>query len=290
MINLRQLQVFKTIAETSGFTAASAQLNMTTSAVSINLKDIEQQLGTRLVMRERGRKQRSHKVELTVAGMWLYERAQKMLSLSDSTERYFEQLQSNRRETLNIGASQTVGNYWLPAYINVLKQQRSALKINVYIGNTDEILSRVESFQDEIGLVEGPNSRGELLTKPFKEDGMTLVAPPDDDGKALEVQPWLIREKGSATRRLTEKLWAKLGIKPANVIELNTNESIIHSVASGIGVAYVPSITTPLMLEAGLVRALPTEGTHHRTLYYVTHRDLSFSMTWIERVIAEKAL
>lgn len=78
-----------------------------------------------------------------------------MLSLSDSTERYFEQLHSNRRETLNIGASQTVGNYWLPAYINVLKQQRSELKINVYIGNTDEILSRVESFQDEIGLVEG---------------------------------------------------------------------------------------------------------------------------------------
>ena len=285
MISLRQLQVFKTIADTSGLTAASKRLNMTTSAVSINLKDIEQQLGTRLVVRERGRKRSSQKVELTAAGFWLYERADRILSISDGTKRYFEQLQNNSREMLNIGASQTVGNYWLPAYINALKQQRSSLKINVHISNTDEILNRIESFQDDIGLVEGPNSRGDILAKPFKEDSMTLIAPPDEEGRMLELQPWLIRETGSATRRLTEKLWAELGIKPENVTELNTNESIIHSVASGIGVAYVPSITTPLMLEAGLVKSLPAEGAHHRTLYYVTHSDLSSRMAWIEPII-----
>lgn len=285
MISLRQLQVFKTIADTSGLTAASKRLNMTTSAVSINLKDIEQQLGTRLVVRERGRKRSSQKVELTAAGLWLYERADRILSISDGTKRYFEQMHNNSRETLNIGASQTVGNYWLPAYINALKQQRSTLKINVHISNTDEILNRVESFQDDIGLVEGPNSRSDILAKPFKEDSMTLITPPDDEGRTLELQPWLIRETGSATRRLTENLWAKLAIKPANVTELNTNESIIHSVASGIGVAYVPSITTPLMLEAGLVKSLSTKGAHHRTLYYVTHSDLSSRMAWIEPII-----
>ena len=59
-----------------------------------------------------------------------------------------------------------------------------------------------------------------------------------------------------------------MGIFPSTIIELNTNEAIIHAVAAGAGIAYVPTISTPFMLEAGLL------ASHTRQLYWVIHKDM----------------
>lgn len=285
MINLKQLHIFTVVAKTGELTAAGEVLNMTTSAVSINLKMLEQRLDTHLVQRARGRKSRSQRVTLTESGEWLLDRAETMLSLSTGTERYFAQLKHSRPRSLCIGASQTVGNYWLPGYLSELKKHYPKLTLNIHISNTEDILGRVQTFQDDIGLVEGPNTLNELDSRCFKKDSMTLITAPGEHTANLSTLPWLIRESGSATRQLTEKLWQELEIKPDNTVQMNTNESIIHAVAMGAGVAYVPRIATSLMLEANLLHELPVECTSVRSLYWVTHRDTTDAMQWVNEAL-----
>lgn len=285
MINLRQLYIFSVVAESNSLAAASELLNMTAAAVSLSLKGLEQQLNTRLLQRAPGRKSTDKTILLTAEGIWLKQRAQDILALEKSTQMYFKQRQESEPTALNIGASQTVGNYWLPGYIRDIKQRYPCCQVNVFIGNTDEALDRVQTFRDDIALVEGPNHHSALKSRCFKKDSLMLIAPPDNDFESLQTAPWLIRERGSATRKYTEQLWAELAIEPKDVTQLNTNESIIHSVASGVGVAYVPRITTPLLLDAALIKEIPINNNCYRSLFIVKHKERDSELAWIDGLV-----
>ncbi|ATZ74143.1 LysR family transcriptional regulator [Idiomarina sp. X4] len=274
MINLKQLTVFKAINEAGSLKLAGERLGMTPAAVSVNLKMLEEHLGCALIERGRGRRAVAQRVTLTEQGRWLLEKSDTVFSHTQSIENYFKTQQQSDK-TLKIGASQTVGNYWLPPYLSELKNGYPGSSVSVYIGNTDDVLSRLERFEDHFAVIEGQSDRKVLESYAFKEDSMTLVAPPEFElGKDLSKYTWLIREPGSATRKMTQYFWQEMGISPSTIIELNTNEAIIHAVAAGAGIAYVPTISTPFMLEAGLLQSYPTFASHTRQLYWVVHKDM----------------
>ncbi|WP_278355331.1 MULTISPECIES: LysR family transcriptional regulator [Idiomarina] len=178
MINLRHLSVFTAISDAGSLKLAGERLGMTPAAVSVNLKALEEQLGCALIERSRGRRAIAQRVTLTEQGQWLLKKSDTVFSHTQSIENYFKTQQQSDK-TLKIGASQTVGNYWLPPYLSELKNGYPGSSVSVYIGNTDDVLSRLERFEDHFAVIEGQSDRKALESYAFKEDSMTLVAPPD---------------------------------------------------------------------------------------------------------------
>ena len=111
-MTLARLQIFLTVAQHLHFTRAADELYITQSAVSGAIQSLERQYEVKLFHRI------GRRVELTDAGKMLQEQGQKILAQVDTIERSLQEFNHLQQGQLQLGASQTIGNYWLPRFIS----------------------------------------------------------------------------------------------------------------------------------------------------------------------------
>jgi DNA-binding transcriptional LysR family regulator len=268
-LSLRELEVFVAVCEELTVTRAAERLAMTQSAASQSLASLETALdtvlfdrvGRRLVANEHGR--------------LLLPRARAILDLGQEAQTLF----SGSAAHLRLGASTTIANYLLPQQIARFRAAHPAGRLELTVGNTQEIVAAVAAFRVDVGFIEGPCHHPELQVQPWRDDELVVVVgaqhpfahhmPPLD---ALARAEWIVRETGSGTRQEVERLLLpKLGAF-AVAMELGDSEAIKHAVAAGLGVSCLPLRVVAGELARGelAVLALPTLT---RSLYRVMHRD-----------------
>ena len=124
------------------------------------------------------------------------------------------------------------------------------MKLQIRSGNTEQVVESLIEGRIAIGLIEGPALRKDVRVEPFMEDELVLLYPanhPWKDRKELTVEdlkgaPFLLRERGSGTRRVLEMALEKSGLKMREMevaMELDSTEAIISSVESGLGIGFV---------------------------------------------------
>jgi DNA-binding transcriptional LysR family regulator len=261
-MNLNHLAIFHAVALTGGISAGAKRLHISQSAVSKQLSDFEQHLGTVLFERlPRG-------VRLTEAGKLLLGYANRIFALEKEAAQALGDLHALRRGRVAIGASRTIGGYLLPGVLAQFNRLHPEIELSLEVANTSAIQAMLLEGAINVGFTEGL-ARDEALTfSVFTEDELVLIAAPGDPlGQhtplaidTLRDLPLLVREPGSGTRAVTEQGLAVFDIVPHAVMTLASTEAIKRTVAAGMGYAFVSALAVGNELQAGLLQVLPVAG------------------------------
>jgi DNA-binding transcriptional LysR family regulator len=276
MIENFRIHVFRSVARHLSFSRAAEELLLTQPAVTQQIKALEDELGAPLFDRGGGR------ITLTPGGRALLPFADKLHTLSaEAVAAVAEASGADHAGALNLGASQTIGQYVLPNLIAAFLKTHPRITITARSGNSDQMLEALIAHQIHLALIEGPEQRKDIHIEPFMDDHMVLVVPAGHDWVDHEIplatlrdQPLLVREFGSGSRRVVEQALAAAGLKPKSLrigMELDSTEGLLSAVEAGLGVAFVSRWAVRSQLALGTLK-----------LARVTGLSLSrrFSMAW----------
>lgn len=249
-MNLHLLRLFHAVAETGSFSKAAAALFISQPAVSKGVRELEEQLGLTLILRSAGggRSASARGVVLTDSGEALFEHARGIFALertaADEAQRRAEGLAGR----LAIGASTTIAAYWLSEILAEFMRKRPEVDFQLRVGNTRTVARWIIECRVDAALVEGPVDDARIAVRRWRDDELRILARPDlpvarkrnPTVADLQAQVWLQREAGSGTRAVSDAITARLGITPARVLEMGSNEAIARGVAHGLGLAVLP--------------------------------------------------
>ena len=168
---LRQLEVFLAIAKTGNMTRAAQQLNMSQSAASSALKDLESQFGILLFDRI------GKRLQLNEQGSNLQARADSLLEQAQELEQALANV--NQPSPLHIGATLTIANFLaVPIVAQYLAAYPDA-PISLEIDNTEHIVEKVLNYELDMGMIEGEANHAQLSVTPWRDDQLDLFCSPD---------------------------------------------------------------------------------------------------------------
>lgn len=264
-MNLHLLRMFMAVVEHQGFSRAAEALHVSQPAVSKAVRELEHQLGLPLV--ERGAA-RSRGVVLTDHGQSLHQHARAIFAMERAAIADVRDRVDLRKGSLRVGASTTVAGYWLPPHVAAFVQRFPGVEFELLVGNTAGIGHAIAEGRIDVAFVEGVVDDPGIVAASWRDEPLQVVVAADAKLGAkrrasvaeLARQPWLLREAGSGTRQVAQRLLRSRGIKPARLIELGSNEAIAHAVAAGAGVALLPAIVVRDLVAMQRVRILRLAG------------------------------
>lgn len=270
MLSLEQLEMFCAVVRSGSMSRAAALLHVSQPAISQQIRALEAEFGTQLLVRtHRG-------VEPTPAGDALVRYARRILVLGRSLRAEIEALREAAAHRLVVGATPVIGGYALPCTIYLFRRRYPDARIDLVIANTTEVLQRLQDGLLHMAVIEGPlpsdvSLQDHWATQVLTEDTLVLVTPakgPLAEKERFHVQdlrevPLILREKGSGTRRAIEERFPTGGVafEDLNVVmELSSLEAIKTSVEAGHGVALLSRWTVRKEVHAGALRIAPLDG------------------------------
>lgn len=235
------LKSFLEVARELSFTRAAEQLALTQSAVSRQIRQLEQTLGVRLFERI------GKAVYLTDAGQTLRPLADSILAQIDRASETVSGCAGSEHGRLRIGASTTPGYYVLPAILGRFCQSHPGVELQYRVENSQSVEHRVLQNELDLGFVGERLKNESLLIEPIADDEIVCYCGRSHPlARTRNIRPamltdttWIMREHGSATRQLFERHLKSAGMTMARVIELNSTEAIKALVQEGVGVSCI---------------------------------------------------
>lgn len=267
-MTLDQLRIFLAVVQHMHFTKAAEALYITQSSVSSAIQSLEAQYEVKLFHRV------GRRIKIAEAGRLLQREAQKIMEQVALTERGLRELNNLQRGELKLGASLTIGNYWLPDKIGQLKQHYAGIQVYCTLGNTEDISSGTAAGLFDLGLVEGeikPSVSSHLKQETVGSDRLIIVvgnSHPWFDRTEVGVEElqntaWVMREVGSGTRSVFEQALMLWGINPHTlniVLEMSSGEMVKAAVEGGIGATAISELMVKKELQLGSLRLIQVIG------------------------------
>jgi len=280
LLTLRKLEIFEKVATTSSVTRAGEELLLTQSAVSMALSQLEQLSATPLFERS------GKKLLLNDSGRRLLNDARKILLAVRQLEQQLRGESGELVGELLVGGSTTIGNYLLPALLGTFARQYPKTRVELRVGNTQQVADWLESGELDIAFVEGPcHSRG-LVETHWRDDELVVVTAPEHPWASVKhatvemmaVAPWIIREKGSGTREIFEDAMEKVGVNYTIALEFGHTEAIKNGVASELGVSCLSRAAVHRELEYGVLVEVESPLMLRRSLALIKRRETRCSV------------
>ncbi|WP_136634764.1 LysR family transcriptional regulator [Pseudooceanicola onchidii] len=256
-MTLDQIRIFLTVAELCHVTRAAERLNMTQSAVSAAISALERRYDVRLFDRVgRG-------IVLTEAGVQFVQAARRVHAEADAAQSLLSTLTDEPRGRLRIWASQTIASYWITPRMIGMQRAWPKVEMSLHAGNSLEVSTAVLDGTADLGLVEDDVPAEGLVRQVVGHDELCLVMSrrhalarkPVLDAGDYRRTPWLLREPGSGTRRVTEQHLASMALTVADLpvlLQLPTNEAILAGVRDEEGLAMLSWRSARLARSSGL--------------------------------------
>ncbi len=242
-ITLRHLEIFVAIVKHKSIIKAAKNLYLSQSAVSMALTEFENRLSVKLFDRI------GKKLILNNYGEKIFVEAQFILKKLEELENTFNDKKFSG--SLIIGGTQTIGNYLLPKIIGEFKKKFNEVDLSLIIDNTENILRKLLNFEIDLAFIEGIVNNNLIEAIDWLEDEIVVFSSPKNQLaqkkrltiKDLENANWILREKGSGTRDIFEKV-AYEKLKKMNIfLEINQIEAIKQIVETGIGIGALSILT-----------------------------------------------
>lgn len=274
-MNFDRLTTFLTAADTLNFTQAARSLSLSQSAVSQQIRELEDDLGLTLFER------RGRGLALTPAGDRLRLLATPVMRDLKRARQSLEGLRDLPQGVLSLGASNTLGIYLLPSALGRFSQRYPGVRVSLKVGETGDLLRDLQSGELDLALVEQDPPPGRLSgweKEALLEDELILIAAPEHPwaGRTIDLEtlpeaPYILRTRNSATRQLIADRLAEAGFDHGRLaprFELGNTEGIKRAVMAGLGIGWVSRYATTLEQAAGLVQEIGVAGlTVTRTLW-----------------------
>lgn len=244
-----RLKVFHTVASRSSFTKASEELNISQPAVTKHIKEIENQLNTKLFDRK------GTTIQLTQSGKVLFEYAERVRNIFRDLEFEINQINQQHKGKLIIGASTTVAQYILPEILAKFNSYYKDIKIELVTHNTEIISDLLKEGKIDLGIIEGESQSNYFEYQTFKADEIVLVAKANHSlaNKILNLKDLynlelIFREQGSGSLEFIQNRLKEKGISLDQlniVMQLGSSESIKNYLLHSNSLAFL-SISTVL--------------------------------------------
>lgn len=250
------LRTYIRVVELKSFTKASEELHISQPAVSLQLKKLEQQYDTELIYRQ------AKKFVLTATGEMLYHRAKQLEGLYKQVEDEISLYHHHLKGRLRIGASFTIGEYYLPKVIAKFHALYPDITIELIIENTTKIADKVELLQVDTGLIEGQISKKDLEISAFLDDEMCIVGPAN--GSITEIEngaTWIAREEGSGTREYLDHVISTSGWNVTERVIAWSNMAVKQMVLEGLGYTVISKCVVETEIKRGELRTFNEANT-----------------------------
>lgn len=275
-LTLHQLRVFRAVARELSFTRAAAGLGLTQSAVSVQVRELGTILGAPLF------EVLGKKVHLTDAGRLLEAHAARAEGLMREISQDFSALQEIGAGAVRIGASTSIGTYYLPPLLAEFSAKHPRVEVSLAIENTAHIEEKLLRNEFDLGFIGARAASADLVSEPFLEDEIFFACAPGHPlarmsaitPERLARERLIVRESGSATRATMEAHLRRRGLAFRDTMILGSVEAIKQVVMSGLGVAYFPTLTVCNEIAAGWLTRIGVRGlAASRTFFIVRHRS-----------------
>lgn len=269
---VRQLEVLDAMCREGSVTGAAAALSLTQPAVSMQLRQLEEQLELSL-FEPVGRG-----LQITEPGRELAAQATELLLRLDDFSRAARELRGVHRGRVRLGVVSTA-KYFAPRLLAQFLKSHPGLEIRLNVYNRERIIEQLQSYAIDLGIMGRPPEGGNLAGTPFAPNPLAILASPTHplslsnqiSPEELENEPFIVREAGSGTRIAMDRFFADIGLNINAVMETDSNETVKQAVMAGIGIGMLSLHTVRLELAAGRLVALRVAGLPLRRQWFVVH-------------------
>ena len=273
-ITFRQLRVFEAVARHLSYTLAARELHLTQPAVSMQVKQLEEQVGLPLF------EQLGKKVFLTQAGEEVYYYSREIAGLLDEAAEVIEGLKGVRGGRLDISVASTA-NYFATRLLSHFAQRYEGVKFTLDVTNRETLLRQLAANEKDMVIMGKPPEGLGLSVEAFMANPLVVIAAPDHPLVSehdiplglLQEQTFVVREQASGTRIASERFFAEHEIKLNTGMEMTSNEAIKQAVEAGLGLGIVSIHTLALEFETGRLKVLDVEHFPIQRHWYLVHRQ-----------------
>ncbi len=273
-LTLRQLQIFVVAARHLSFARTAEELHLTPPAVSMQLKQLEDNIGLPLFERM------GREVRLTAVGSLFVHHAARILGEIKDTEFSLKGLQDAETGQITVGMVSTA-KYFMPRLLAGYSRENQGVDVQFMVGNRELILQKLVDNELDLAIMGRTPSEIDATSLPMAVHPYVIVAPPDHplvdqqmfDLQELRRDTFLLREEGSGSRRVAEEMFKNHLFTPAKTLSLGSNETIKQAVMAGMGVSLISSHTIMLELKTGDLKVLDVIGTPIERNWHLVHMN-----------------
>jgi DNA-binding transcriptional LysR family regulator len=262
-MKVEQIKAFHKVAATGSFTKAARELFLTQSAVSQQIRTLENEIGGRLFDRS------GKNIRLTGEGEVLLTYAERLFDLHEEIETLFGSLSTLQKGKIAVGATAVIGTYFMPAVISAYHRQYPGIDIDLRMGNSDQIQHMIIDREVDLGIAGMAKKQATLDSVFIHREALLFVCSPKNPLAAresvalgeLDRVPFIWREKGTQTLALVKQWFQENadGDFPHQTLSLANMEAAKRIVEEGYGVTIIPATAARREIEAGLLKWLDVE-------------------------------
>ena len=263
-MDTRQLAAFCEVVDRKSFSQAAERLGVTQPAVSLQIRSLENRLGTKLLDRS------GRRVEPTESGQRLYRAAQRMLAVEGQLLDELAGEDGALRGELTLGASTGPGGTVVPVLLGEFQSEHPELTVALSISDTSRVIEQVAERELELGIVgASPRHRG-VVFEPFFRDEVILVVPPDHRFAGKEVtldqlreEPLILMQEGAGVRQVIKDELRRGPVRLRDLdvrLELGLQESVKSAAAAGFGATFISRSGVDAELAAGTLATARVKG------------------------------
>lgn len=262
-VTLKQLRALAAVNARGSITAAADMLNLTVPAVSTQLKQLEANMGAELLIRAS-----DGKGSITLQGQQVLATISQIESALNTCVKSIDSINSGKSGLVTLGVVST-GKYFAPSLVALAKKQLPDIRINLIIGNRQQIISALEDQSIDLAIMGRPPRFPAVESVALGDHPHILIAAPDHPlANARDILPerllaetFIMREPGSGTRILMERFLDREGEgRTYEKIEFNTNETIKQAVIADLGIALISAHTVMDALATGRIATIDIPG------------------------------
>lgn len=258
-IEVRHLKMIKAVASSGSVTHAASDLHLTQSAISHQLRDIEDRLDAPLFLRV------GKRMVLTPAGERVLETARRVLEDITSAEEDVRRIGSHRTGVLRVCAQCNTGYHWLPRLVEAFRRKHPAIDVVVAVECTMRPLEALLEGRLDLAIVTQAVQNRHLRVRPLFEDEHAAIVPPDHPFASRA----FVRPEDFATERLLlysgspddsftiREILRPAGVEPERVSFVMLTEAILEMVKARLGISVMQTWAVEPALRAGDVCAVP---------------------------------
>ena len=272
-VTLRQLKVFEAVARHLNYSRAAQELHLSQPAVSMQMKQLEGSAGMPLF------EQAGKKIFLTEAGREMQHYARSVTQQLEEAAEALTELKDASRGRLQLTIISTA-KYFAPKFVAKFCRLHPGVTLKLDVCNRATLLERLARNETDLVIMGHPPQGLDITLQPFAPNPHVIVAAPAHALararrialKHIAGETFLLRESGSGTRLLMERVFAEHGLAVNASMEIGSDETIKQAVMAGMGIGFLSSHTVQLELQAKRLVMLDVVGFPIVRNWYIVHR------------------
>lgn len=274
-ITIQQMESLIHLVEEGSFSRAAKKMFLTQPSLTKHIKNLEESVNARIVNRE------NRGISLTSEGKIIYDYSRRILRLRDEAKEKISRMKENESGSIFISASTIPATYILPGLLNGFKKLYPDIRAYIQTSDSEETLGMILDNQSEIGFIGKQTFDKRLNVESLWMDRLVLAVPADHSWvkkkyvtlDEVSKEPFVIRERGSATREIMEEYLHKntdRSLSKFNIIcEMGSSEAVKEAIMAGLGVSVISVHAIKRELKQEVLVEVPIQGCAIQRHFYL---------------------